>query len=486
MGGSIVFSFLMTPFIVSKLGEKNYGLWSLIVSMIGYMSMLDFGIKSSINRYIAKYKSSNDFENINKIYSNALLIYMIIGAIVLLISIPIAINSNNFFNIATQDISVFKRVTLVMLIYTALQFPLTVFSSILYAYHKFKVLNTIAIIELIIKACGFLYLLNITNNLMLFCFVVVLAGAIKDFSYFAISYSIVSKLRFSLTLINKETLNLIAKYSTVSFIGIIAGYIIFKTDNIVIAVFLTAEDITYYSIGFLICDYLAQIIQKMNSTFTPFFSEYESNNNQSEIEKLIFASTRYSLFIGLFLGISAIAFGKSFISLWMGNIYLPAYPVLLCLVIARISGLANDGIYSYLYGVGKHHIILYVGVIEAITNISLSVILVKKIGILGVAIGTMVPMVIVNLIFPLYSLKTAKIKPLKWIKESVLKPTIVCLIYLPVAYIFNKFILIENWLTFFITSSTATFFYLAIFFLFGFDKKHKQKVFLILKTIINN
>ena len=52
---SLVIGFLISPFIIKQLGPSEYGVYNLVASLIGYVSILDFGMHNAVIRYIAKY-----------------------------------------------------------------------------------------------------------------------------------------------------------------------------------------------------------------------------------------------------------------------------------------------------------------------------------------------------------------------------------------------------------------------------------------------
>ena len=48
-------AFVLTPYIIIKLGAATYGVWSLMISVIGYLGLVDIGIRGSVGRYINHY-----------------------------------------------------------------------------------------------------------------------------------------------------------------------------------------------------------------------------------------------------------------------------------------------------------------------------------------------------------------------------------------------------------------------------------------------
>lgn len=61
---STLVGLLYTPFLISKLGQNEYGLYSLVSSIIGYLTVLDLGFGNAIIFYTAKYRATNDYEKV--------------------------------------------------------------------------------------------------------------------------------------------------------------------------------------------------------------------------------------------------------------------------------------------------------------------------------------------------------------------------------------------------------------------------------------
>jgi O-antigen/teichoic acid export membrane protein len=57
-----VIQVIYTPFLIRMLGQSEYGLYSLIASIIGYLTILDLGFGNAIIVYTAKYKATSNIE----------------------------------------------------------------------------------------------------------------------------------------------------------------------------------------------------------------------------------------------------------------------------------------------------------------------------------------------------------------------------------------------------------------------------------------
>jgi O-antigen/teichoic acid export membrane protein len=453
---AIVYGFFMTPFIVRSLGDTSYGLWNLIAACFGYMALLDFGIQTSVNRYVAKFRGLGDLEGINRIYSSALALYSCIGLMAVVFGIVLTMNVDRIFNIPSNEVLVVKKVMFIMSFYAALEFPSNVYGSIIYAYQRFDLLNGINIAMLSLQAVALTIFLSGGGGLFAFALTAIACGLIKYTLYIVLSHRIVAGLSLKIFLISSSTLKTIGKFSVVSFGTLITTYVISKTNNLLIGIFLQPQAITMYSIGFMLSEYSSDIVNAMCRTFTPAFSDYESRGERDQITSLLVASCRASIAIGLPLISVAIVVGKDFIHLWMGQGYEEAYFIMVILMCGRSLGYASRPMISMLFGIGKHHLCLYTGILEACINLGLSLALIRTIGVIGVAWGAAIPMLFTGVVFPVIVCRSIGVKLSLWLKEAILRSGVFSGCFLSSVWILSSLFKVRNWPDLFLEVSAFT------------------------------
>lgn len=446
MAANILYGFFLVPVVIHGLGDTHYGLWNLIMSCVGYMAVLDFGIQTAVNRYVARFRSLGDTDGVNSVYSNALVMYGIIAIFAFTAGAIVALNIGSIFNIAQGDIGLARNVMLLMALFAAIELPCNVFGAVLFAFHRFDIINVITIVVLCLQALFVWIAMKSGVGLWGFALILFGLGMTKYAIQYIVSHRIAGKLNFRPTLISQNTIRTMIVFSGITFLSIIVNYIIFKTDNIVIGIFLSPEAITFYSIGFMLSDYITQIVTKMCVTFTPMFSEYEARGDQESFWRLLLTSSRFSTLIGIPAGLTAILIAKDFISLWLGERYHTAYTVMVILMISRMAGFPTASMSSMLYGIGRHHINLYTGVFEALLNIVLSVILVRYYGIVGVALGTMIPMVIANIFYPAFVCRNIGLDVKRWVVETFIRPLGMCGLFFVAALLVSIAPLGHTWI----------------------------------------
>jgi O-antigen/teichoic acid export membrane protein len=137
----------------------------------------------------------------------------------------------------------------------------------------------------------------------------------------------------------------------------------------------------------------------MAQIFTPMSSQLYTIGDLLQLQRTLVAGNRTCALITFPLCVILIVLGKPIIELWVGARYLSSYPILLILVIPRGLYLAQSASTKMLLGMGKHRWLALVLLMEGVMNLGLSIVLARRFGLTGVALGTAIPLTITSLFF---------------------------------------------------------------------------------------
>jgi len=418
----ILTSFFISPILVHKLGDEQYGLWTLIGSIVGYFSVMDFGINTALVRFISKYDASKEYSESRKIYSNACLFFVSTAVVIVLSCLVIAHFFPSFVEIKTIPEKYVYIVFILAGLELATMMGTGMFSGVMHAKQEFLWLNIINIIILVIKNTILVVMLLSGFRLMTVAIIHLSAGACRSF----LRYLFVRKNHKHLVFRKKDydfkIFKTIFGYSIYSFMIAVSLKVLFFTDSIVIGTFLSVSAVTYYAIPMTLMTYLEQIVTVGVSVLTPVISSNDATGDHEENKGIYIWVSRYSLALSLPVVFVLFTNGDSFISLWMGDIYgaeSSALLKILCLgYLAYLSQLIAT---ELLKGISRHKFVAYVFIGEAIINLAISVVLIKYFGfgLIGAAFGTMVPLLVVNLfLIPVYTCRLLKIGYIKYMIEN--------------------------------------------------------------------
>lgn len=80
-GWFIAAGFLLTPFLIARLGTDQYGLYVLILSISGMLGIMDLGLGEATLRYVAFYASRDDIIGVNRTVGATVSIYAVTGVL---------------------------------------------------------------------------------------------------------------------------------------------------------------------------------------------------------------------------------------------------------------------------------------------------------------------------------------------------------------------------------------------------------------------
>jgi O-antigen/teichoic acid export membrane protein len=170
----------------------------------------------------------------------------------------------------------------------------------------------------------------------------------------------------------------------------IAGIVVFSTDNLIISHFLGAAHVTPYSVGMRLVTSAQLIPSFLFPSLWASYAESAALGDIAWIRRTYTRAMRYSMvIIGAILVVIAL-FGQWIIAIWAGQVAVPSEPLLLGMCVWTILwGITS--VQSCLLGaLGRTWTQAVFGVIAAVLNLVLSIMLVQRIGALGVIAGTVI------------------------------------------------------------------------------------------------
>lgn len=397
---SLAVGFFLSPFILHRLGDLAYGVWVLAVSTVAYLSLLDMGMQSSVLRYVSKGHTQGDHKGASDALSAALWVRLRISAAVLLLSAVLAILFPVLFKVPPTLAFDARCAVMLIGITMSLSMSIGVAGGVLSGLNRYDLQNCVTLIQTAIRVTGVVAVLRTGHGIIAIALVEMTATCVGLALLVWIAHRIYPELTVNLHKPARETLRMVWSYSAYAFLTTIAVQLVYQSDNLVVGAFVSASAVTYYAIANSLCRYSTQIVGSIGSTFVPAASTYEAAGNLDGVRKLYIHGTRVTLLISLPVLITFLVRGKEFIRLWMGPQYAHrSGDVLILLAIPLFFAYANRTAGSIAFGIEKHKLTAVTAIVEGVANLVLSIVFVHWYGIYGVALGTLIPSLFVQLGF---------------------------------------------------------------------------------------
>jgi O-antigen/teichoic acid export membrane protein len=465
-GLNIIIQFVMTPIMVHYLGIEAYGIWLLINSISGYLGLFDVGLQSTTTKYVAQYIAEKDYEKLNKFNTTTFRIFLYIAIIVFGLTVILSGIVNNIFTMPDNYKQIVPFLLLIAGSQVSILFLFAVFTQIVSGMQRYEIHGIIGTINIVLRSFLIYFFLKKGYGLLAVALVGFGSTLFGKIPYIFIVRYLKVTVKISFHQFDRDLLKQVFNYSKISFFIMIATKLIFYTDNIIIGSMVSISGVAVYGIASSMIDYLRSFILSATNVLNPAASHaHEKDRKSLSIMALI--TTKYTTFIIIPVFVSFIFLGKIFLHLWLGKDFEETYIILVLLSLAQLFSLPFYGIGSMLYGIARHDIIAKTMIVEGVMNLILSIILAKYLGLVGVALGTAIPSIFLNLfVLPLRTTYLVDLSLFDYYVKGLLKPFSSVVPFVISLFVFKNLFGYNTWIQFISILSCSLLVHLIVVYLF--------------------
>lgn len=486
---STLVQLLYTPLLIRMLGQSEYGLYSLVSSIIGYLTVLDLGFGNAIIVYTAKYRAQKKYEEEKKLHGMFFVVYCLIGVLAGIIGILLYFLVPTIFGatMTSVELEKMKIMMLILAFNLTMTFIFSIYSSIINAYEKFTFQKIMSILNTIMKPLLMIPLLFLGYKSITMCVVITIVNIIVLLSNY---FYCKKKLNVSIKFMgfDKALFKTIFGYSFFIFLGVVVDKINWSADQFVLGAVSGTMAVSIYSVASQINTLFINLSTAVSSVLLPKMSKMVAGKaSNEEITKEFIKVGRIQYLIIFLMGSGLTLFGKEFIISWVGSEYIESYYVALILILPLCFPLIQNLGLSIMQAMNKYKFKSISTFIMAIFNIIISIFLAKIYGPIGAAIGTATALIICNIIIiNIYYNKVIGIDVIKFWKE-IIKMSIPFIIPVIIILVIMYFIKLHGFINLIVFGGIYTLIYFVVAYKLSMNEYEKNivnNVFLKIKSIL--
>jgi O-antigen/teichoic acid export membrane protein len=473
----IIVGFFLTPFLIHNLGDKEYGIWILIMSIMGYMQLFKFGINTGLVAYISKFIETKDYDNANKIFNTGLISFLLLGLFAFFLCLLLAKYIPTFYNF--ENYVFIKLIFIIVAMSLAFEFSFLPFTAALSAKQMFLEINIISTTIFLLRTILIIVTLMVGYKLMALALIQFFSNIFQGILYIFLLTNKISYLRINPHFINKDSFKLVFNYTFFNFLMNISARVSLTGGILLVGILQSAYLVTFYSIANSLILYLHHLILNMQKVLIPKFSQLKAKNNDKKIIDNLYILTKYSNIIAIPIIFVYLFLGDTFIGLWVGEKYaILSGQILSVLAVGKLFNISQMAIETTLKGINKHRIYSIIRISEALTILVLGVLFIEKYSLIGMAYATAIPMIAYNLIInPIYACCLLKISIIKYYMNYILKNILAIIPLFLIISFFNYTVNINTLSQFIFISLTIAILFFAISFILILNLKDRQIIF---------
>jgi O-antigen/teichoic acid export membrane protein len=402
---TFITGFALTPFILHQLGRSEYGLWLLVGSVIAYGSLFDFGITGALTKYVAEYQARGDLNEARRIIATALTIYSILGLALMALVFLAAPLFPRLFNVPPEESELAVRLVMLMGVGLGVSIPSGTTYAVLRGLQRFGSINLITAGGTLLTALATVLVLLLGGGLLEMVAVNIPLSLAMQIPAVLLIKRASPGLKLGWRGASRTWVRRVFLYSSSTMAIHTAGQLRNKTDEIVIGAFMPVSAVTPYGLARRLSEAAQLLTHQFIRIILPMASQLEAEQDLRRLKALYLAGTRLSLVIFLPIGLSIVLLAEPLLVAWVGAEY-GQYAYLVWVLVGAGFVFVSQGPGSMiLQGIARHKWVAVAAIASGVVNLVTSIVLVQYLGLLGVALGTLIPNVLEWLFVLPYSLK---------------------------------------------------------------------------------
>ncbi|HWC25060.1 MAG TPA: oligosaccharide flippase family protein [Solirubrobacteraceae bacterium] len=394
-----VAALVTTPILAGELGKEAFGIWALVGSFALYLELLEFGFGKAAPKFVAEFSARGDERGLRATIATSFWILAALGSVAALIAAVIAALFPSLFGISPELAGPAQILILLVLLDLAISIPSDTFGGVLMGLQRFYLVNATLVGVTILQAIGWTIVLASGGGLVELGIVTVALSLAGQLARFVLARRHVPGTSIAPRLVDRSLVRRFTGLSVWFFVLDMSRVVVIRLDTVVVGLVVGVPAAGVYAVGQRLALALESLIEPLTKAFFPHSSSLEAGEDREGLRRSLLAGTRLSLAIAAPIALALGFLARPLIDLWLGGGFGDAAIVVVLLAAAAaVSALTRTGLLM-LQGLGRARVPALMMAAEALLNLVLSVVLAHELGLKGVALGTLIALVVANIGF---------------------------------------------------------------------------------------
>jgi O-antigen/teichoic acid export membrane protein len=391
IGAEMCVGVLVLPINLAYLGPAAYGLWMLAATVTAYFTMLDFGFNWAVLKYVARYRAERNVQALNEILSSAFFLFAGLSVLAYAAAVVVAAFLGSFFQLTPEQVRTGQIVLLVTSVQVASGIAFGVFGAVINGFQRYDLNNIVGTVSSLVTAAVNVAVLLAGYGLVELVVATTSVRVLTHWVYRANAYRVFPGLAIRVAHFRLALLREITPFSLHMLVIEGASKVNHAVDVMVIGVFLNTTAVAVWAIAQRLADATFQLSIQLSAVLFPTMVDNDTAQRADRLQSIVVFGTRLSLATVIPIAGTLMLTATPLVHAWVGADFSESALILQVLAVCVIVRVGAATATMVLKGCGGHRLVAVTNVTSAAVNLSLSLALVGWLGLLGIAIGTLVP-----------------------------------------------------------------------------------------------
>jgi O-antigen/teichoic acid export membrane protein len=379
---------LLTPYLFRTLGPPAFGTWSVLYTIATIFSLVEFGFSTGATKLIAELRGAGKRPELEETVGTSVALMALMGLLAGGIFVAVGLLFDSLA--ASGEEEAFRHGMLLLGATMLIRLPMATYGATLLGYQRANLFNAGEGITAIVFPLGAVLALESGGgvfDLTVAYAAALLAGAL---TFAVLLRRTDPKLPLRPRLGGSTTRHRIAGFASLTLLADAMLFIGTRMDTVVIAAIRSAAAAAPFAAALKLQSALQSLTFPIYLLFMPMVSELWGAGQRAEVRQRFVLATRIAAQVTLPAAFALALFAGDITHVWLGA-EAPdvTAEIIAVLMISQAITLSVSPAERTLIGIGRVRVIAAIGVVEGISNLALSIVLVSAYGAIGAALGTL-------------------------------------------------------------------------------------------------
>jgi O-antigen/teichoic acid export membrane protein len=376
----IVLGFIMPRVIDTHVGQVGLGIWDFSWSFVNYLNVAMIGIGSSVNRFVAKYRTSNDLVALGRLVSTVVAVQIAIAAAVLAASgalfffIPVLFSARLGGQAGTAG-----YVVGLLGASLAVQMAFDAWRGVLSGCHRWDYYNAINAGGYAVTALIMIVVLLSGGGLVGIASAYLAVTFVTELVRYFVARRVCPELVLSRAAVNRDDARKVVRFGVRTVVLSLPAIIVIQTASLFVATSLGPAALAVLARPLSLVHHVSTLMNKYSYVLTPIAGSIQGAQDSAELQRFVFRHAR----AGWLFAIPPLSFmfvlGDVLLELWMGAEYADQKTIAI-LCVGFLASISQSPILRILTGLNAHGRVAKSGAIVASVILIVGILIGREIG----------------------------------------------------------------------------------------------------------
>jgi O-antigen/teichoic acid export membrane protein len=383
--------FLLTPFVLAHLGARGYALWILMGAVASYGWLFDCGIGGAVVKYVAEHRAREERDAARVVVGSALLVSLALASATILLTAALAPLIPTLLKLPADQRSLAVVLMALVGADVAITIAFSPRTAILRGLQRYDLHNGVQMFGATLQAIVTIAVLRSGGGVLALIASNIPVNLVMRLANTVVVNRVAPELNAGIRSAERAVVRRLLSYCYSAFTIDVAGRLQSKTDEFVIALSQPLSAITPYVLARRLSELTSLAATQCVKVVMPLASELEATDRLGKLRKLHIVASRIALAVATPVAVVLVLSGGTVLALWVGPTYMEGASLVVVLAAASLISASQWPATEILQGITRHRVVAWTTFLAGVANVALSIVLLPVMGLMGVALGTLIP-----------------------------------------------------------------------------------------------